>query len=461
MGIGVSGWRLARAVSLTGQLGVVSGTALAHVLARRLESPEPDRALERAIDAFPFPHVAERVRTRYRRSREGAPKRFSSLAMYSLTPPAHLMELTVLASFVEIALAKRDHDGLVGFNLLEKVALPNLPSLYGAMLAGVDYVLMGAGVPRAIPAVLDRLAAHQAASLMIPVMGGADEPFEFDPATIGAGPRPAPLRRPHFLAIVSSDVLATVLARKASGRVDGFVVESPQAGGHNAPPRSAAADATGQPIYGARDLPDLERIRALGLPFWLAGSYATPERLAEARRLGAHGVQVGTAFALCRESGMRDDLKASLLRRSAEGDLAVRTDPRASPTGMPFKVVGLPGTLADPAVYAERRRRCDVGYLRRPFRAADGRVRYRCPAEPERDFVHKGGEPDDAVNRMCLCNGLLSTIGLGQRQLSGYEEPPVVTAGEDLKTISRFAGNADTLYSAADVVARLLGGLER
>ena len=150
MGIGVSGWRLARAVALAGQLGVVSGTALAHVLVRRLESPEPDPALERAIDAFPFPAVAERVRSRYRRPRRAGGKRFSSLAMYSLTPPAHLTELTVLASFVEIALAKRDHDGVVGFNLLEKVALPNLPSLYGAMLAGVDYVLMGAGVPRAI-----------------------------------------------------------------------------------------------------------------------------------------------------------------------------------------------------------------------------------------------------------------------------------------------------------------------
>ena len=37
MGAGVSDWRLARAVSQTGQLGVVSGTALAAILARRLQ----------------------------------------------------------------------------------------------------------------------------------------------------------------------------------------------------------------------------------------------------------------------------------------------------------------------------------------------------------------------------------------------------------------------------------------
>jgi len=29
-------------------------------------------------------------------------------------------------------------------------------------------------------------------------------------------------------------------------------------------------------------VPDLKKIRALGLPFWLVGSYATPARLAEA-----------------------------------------------------------------------------------------------------------------------------------------------------------------------------------
>ena len=37
MGIGVSGWRLARAVSQLGQLGVVSGTALDLLLTRQLQ----------------------------------------------------------------------------------------------------------------------------------------------------------------------------------------------------------------------------------------------------------------------------------------------------------------------------------------------------------------------------------------------------------------------------------------
>ena len=47
--------------------------------------------------------------------------------------------------------------------------MPNLASLYGAMLAGVDYVLMGAGIPREIPGALDALSRHEPASLKLDV----------------------------------------------------------------------------------------------------------------------------------------------------------------------------------------------------------------------------------------------------------------------------------------------------
>jgi len=42
MGVAVSGWRLAKAVSSLGQLGVVSGTALDIVLVRRLQQGDPE-----------------------------------------------------------------------------------------------------------------------------------------------------------------------------------------------------------------------------------------------------------------------------------------------------------------------------------------------------------------------------------------------------------------------------------
>jgi NAD(P)H-dependent flavin oxidoreductase YrpB (nitropropane dioxygenase family) len=50
---------------------------------------------------------------------------------------------------------------MVGINLLEKVQMPTLASLYGAMLAGVDVVLMGAGIPTQIAGILDKLSNHE------------------------------------------------------------------------------------------------------------------------------------------------------------------------------------------------------------------------------------------------------------------------------------------------------------
>ena len=59
MGVAVSSWRLARAVSLRGQLGVVSGTAIDSVFVRRLQDGDPGGHVRRAMAAFPMPGVAE------------------------------------------------------------------------------------------------------------------------------------------------------------------------------------------------------------------------------------------------------------------------------------------------------------------------------------------------------------------------------------------------------------------
>ena len=57
----------------------------------------------------------------------------------------------------------------------------------------------------------------------------------------------------------------------------------------------------------------VQQVRAVGLPFWLAGSYGSAKRVREALALGAAGVQVGTAFALCRESGIDPLIKTRLI----------------------------------------------------------------------------------------------------------------------------------------------------
>jgi NAD(P)H-dependent flavin oxidoreductase YrpB (nitropropane dioxygenase family) len=461
MGVAVSGWRLASTVSRMGQLGVVSGTALAVVLARGLQDGDRGGHLRRGLAAFVDQAVAARILERYyrpggRRSDNG----YRAVPVPRQRSSRHFQELTVAANFVEVYLAKEGHGSPVGINLLEKVQIPTLPSLYGAMLAGVDWVLMGAGIPRHIPAALEALAEHRPVALPLAVAGATaedDYAVAFDPRSVVPEPAAA-LARPRFMAIVGSHVLAAHLAREDESRPSGFVVERPIAGGHNAPPRGALRlSAEGEPVYGPRDDVDLERMRQLAVPFWLAGGYAHPAKLREALDEGARGVQVGTAFALCEESGLDPALKRRAREQAAAGRLDVRTDPAASPTGYPFKIALVPGTAADPEIHAARRRRCDLSYLTTPYRQPDGTIGYRCPAEPVHDYVAKGGQASDTVGRMCLCNGLAAAVGLPQRRRDDGTEPPLLTLGDDARAVLAALSPDGRSYHAEDVVRHLLG----
>jgi len=462
MGVAVSSWRLARTVAQLGQLGVVSGALLAVVFARRLQAGDVDGQMRRAMEFFPIRGVAERVIEEYYvPGGKAAAEPFALTPMPTLKPGAGLVELMVTANYAEVFLAKENHAGLVGINLLEKVQLSTLPSLYGAMLADVDYVLMGAGIPRAIPGALDRFARGEPAELKIDVEGalpGEEFINTFDPRVLWGDQPPPALKRPQFLPIVSSATLALTLARKSNGRVDGFVIEGDVAGGHNAPPRGPLQlTADGEPIYGPRDMPDLAKFRELGLPFWLAGAYAVPERLAEARRLGAAGIQVGTAFAFCDESGLDPALKRQACVLSRAAAARVFTDPLASPTGFPFKVMQMAGTLSGAAPYAERERICDLGYLRQAYRKSDGTLGYRCAAEPVEEFVRKGGDAAATAGRKCLCNGLMSNVGFGQIRADGLADGTLLTAGNDVAHIARYLPPGQDSYTAADVMHHLLG----
>jgi len=457
MGVAVSGWQLARAVSSHGQLGVVSGTAVDAVMVRRLQLGDPGGDVRRALDAFPIPEAAARILDRYFiAGGKGSDTRFRAKPMIKVAPSRHVLDLVVVANFVEVFLAKEGHTGAVGINYLEKIQTPTLASLYGAMLAGVDCVLVGAGIPRAIPGILDGLAAGEKVRLRLDVKGSSAESevvSEFDPSVYATGVLPRPL----FLAIVSSHVLATMLARNAESSVDGFVIEAPTAGGHNAPPRAKGAlTDTGEPLYGERDEVDLEAIRSLGRPFWLAGSRAEPTAIAAAIEAGATGVQVGTAFAYCDESGLDSTLKRQVIDASRQGRVRIFTDPVASPTGFPFKVVQMEDTLSDDGVYADRDRVCDLGYLRVAYIRDDQSVGWRCPAEPIDDYVAKGGAEEDTIGRKCLCNSLMAAVGLGQLRRSGLEEPMLLTAGDDVADVARFLPPGADTYGAADVINYLL-----
>ncbi len=464
MAVGVSSWRLARAVAIAGEklgrpvLGVVSGTGLSDVMVHRLQQGDPDTL--RALAGYDQ-GLASELLAIYGSSLagpNGGRRRFAPkpevLVTGTRAMKAHLTRLTVAAAFVEVSLAKSGHAGPVGINILEKLQLMHLPIILGAMLAGVDYVLVGAGIPNQIPAVLQSYALGQTASYKLDVAGTNEKHLmTLDPRPfIPAGRQ---LTKPRFLAIISHHALAMRLASTVD--VDGFIIEGPAAGGHNAPARGKDVDERGQPVYGERDQPDLDRMRSLGKPFWLAGSYAC--RLPEARALGAVGIQVGSAFALCDESGMDACVKRELRSQIAAGTLQVTTSATVSPTGFPFQVVQLAGTLSDAEVYQSRKRICNIGHLVEAYVAPGGngtRIGFRCAGGPVGAYVRKGGRQEKTAGVACLCNGLASAAGFGRVTRTG-PEPMIVTFGKNVDFYSQISTAPDGGYRAEDVVRSVYG----
>ena len=454
MGVYISTPFLANACSRAGALGTVSCVGAERLLARILQSGDTGGHYRRALAHFPFMGVAERIIKKY--FVEGgvpADQEFKVVPAFSMQPRSDLVALTIPASFAFVWLAKEGHENPVSVNYLEKIQIPHIYHITGAMLAGVDFVTMGAGITLRIPGVLDAIAAGGAPSYRVSIEGSRDGTgtISFDPNIFFKTKLPE-LKRPGFLPIVSTDVLASLMAKRLpTGSIQGFAVELPTAGGHNAPPREkGAVDESGQSVYGPKDEVAFEKLRDLGIPFWIGGSFASPEGRAKAQALGAVGIQAGSIFALSEDSGMEPSFRARVRRLGYRGELVIRTDPNASPTGFPFKVVQLPGTQSDPAVYAARTRVCDLSILTVPYQREDGKIGFRCRSEPFDAYLRKGGKREDALGARCLCNGLFSAAGLGNPN-----EPPIFTMGDDVSFLRHLMRDEDGSYRAADAIAYL------
>lgn len=500
MGIYVSNWRLAKAVAMERPgitAGTVSGTALDAVYVRLLQLGDPGGHVRRALAAFDARFgiaIGRKICDRYFIDGGKAPTtRYKSVPMQivraqdrsdaiplpvqqdapvALTLDGDIVELLIATGFAEVWLAKEGHEGNIFINFLKKIDVPLIYVMYGAMLAGVDGVIVGAGNPEGLPEICSRLARHEAVTnelfLLYREAGDAFH-LPFDPKLVAEGKlAQSPLRRPAFLAIVSQLSLVQALAQSQSEAPDGFIVEHHTAGGHNAGPQGPMRkDSMGQPIYSEIDEPDLLGIREVGLPFWLAGGYGTHEKLQQALDAGATGVQMGSVFALAEESGMKPSFRTAIfaaLEKGTDDATLVRTT-LFSPTGYPFKVVQLSDTVADEAVFSARRRVCDIGLLQqrgltKPTADGTRRLFHRCQAGPIADFVGKRGLERNTEGRRCLCNGLLSCVGLAQVVKQNgelAEEPAIVTLGNHLDGIRRLSRRGQTTYWARDVVVDILG----
>lgn len=453
MGVFISNWIMARAVSMHGQLGTVSGVTLERVLVAILQRGDPGGHVRRALATFPFPHIAKSVIDAYFVEGGVQTKRFKNAPVFTIDPSPLLIATVICANYAFVWLAKEGHQKPVSINYLEKIQMPHIYAITGAMLANIDYITMGAGIALQIPSVINGVLGGTQLTYNLPVVGQTIKNcvMSFNPSVFFGAKLPE-MQKPFFLPIISSNLLARIFMEKLpEGTVHGFVVEESTAGGHNAPPRTIVTDADGHKhkVYGQKDEVDYSALAKLGLPFWVGGGN---KKLSWARSIGAKGIQSGSIFALSEASGMNPDLRREARKLGYNGQLQIRTDMQISPTGFPFKVACLEKTVADKVVLDNRQSVCNHGVLVTLYEKPDGTIGYRCSSEPRESYLAKGGK-ENTEGCGCVCNGLLSSCDKN----SNPDEPALVTLGDDCDFLHDLMKDESASYSIADAIKYLLG----
>jgi nitronate monooxygenase len=326
MGVGVSLHPLARAVAREGGAGILSSAALDRIVSRRL---------------------GRKVGT-YEAVRE------------------------------EVA-AARSEGGYVGVNIMVALQRDFAASVRGAIDAGADAIICGAGLPTSLPAIQD--------------------------------PRDTAL-----IPIVSSARALEIICRKwekLGYRPDAVVLEGPLAGGHLGFKLEDVALPSNTLEVLLPQVKDVARKHG-DFPVIAAGGIFTHEDIVSFLRQGADGVQMGTRFLATDESGADAAYKQAVVNATRE-DILVAGAP-GSPCGLPFRVLRTSPMFVS-ALQAKRKSLCDKGYVL--MKDAQGRFS-QCLAK------------DRSEEYFCICNGLLSS--------SGYDpdaEEPLYTVGSNAYRVDR------------------------
>lgn len=489
MGLFITNDLLPRAISLAGGMGMTSVEGIDHIVARLLQRGDPTNSILRTVDEFEnrfdAHELAEYVRSLYVPG--GIPKSqpYRQLPMYGNNPDKRIEGLTVFSGYWIVRAAKmgrylKGPEVKIAANKLEEVQTPVMAVTFGVMLAGGDEIEISAGLPFQMRENIRKLCALEPVKYNLDVHHGTDEKRDqiarhivrFNPRK-HIGRLDHKLKEPKITGVASSNVAVRVLTDKNRhpNAIDQLKVELPQkTGGHSTKPRDIAYNERGEYAYGPRDEIDLELVRKLtkefGIPFTLAGGYSTPEEIKEAiENQGAQSVTVATAFQYCVESGLPQQVKQAIISQALKGNLDVYTDPNISPTGYAFRVVrnieGIP-SIGDANVYKkwdENYRDCTIGRLRERI-TRNGRLDWKCKAEPVEDYVRKGGKKEDTEGAGCLCENLLSGIGLGQTHKDGYQVPALYSSGtEQGQNFLPEVLHGRNSYTARDVIEFLVSGL--
>lgn len=282
------------------------------------------------------------------------------------------------AVYEEISLSKAN-GGIAGINIMVALARDYEASVRGAIDAGADVIISGAGLPMGLPSI-------------------------------------QPPKDTALIPIVSSARALELICKKwerLGYRPDAAVLEGPLAGGHlgfkidEIDIESNRLENLFPPV---KDV----AMKYGGFPVIVAGGIYSHEDIVRYLGMGADGVQMGTRFLVTEESSATAEYKNAVIG-AREEDILVAYDP-GSPCGLPFRIIKQSPMYVS-AVNASRKPLCDKGYVL--LKDSEGKFS-RCPAK-------EGNE-----NHFCICNGLLSSAGYNPE-----DEQPLYTVGTNAYRVNK------------------------
>lgn len=326
MGVGVSLYPLASAVAKEGGAGIVSSAALDRIVSKRTG------------------------------------KKYNSYE----------------AAYEEVSQAKAK-GGVSGINIMVALIQDYEASVKGAIDAGADMIISGAGLPLNLPVI-------------------------------------QPPGETALIPIVSSARALEIICKKwerLGYRPDGVVLEGPLAGGH--------LGFKLEEVYLESNmlenlLPPVKKMSEKygGFPVIVAGGIYSHSDIIRFLKMGADGVQMGTRFLVAEECSASDAYKQAVID-AGKDDILVAQYP-GSPCGLPFMVIKK-SPMFQSILGQKRKPRCNKGYVLRPDR--------------EGKFTQCRAHVDDGA-AFCICNGLLSSAGYNP-----LEEDPLYTVGANGYRVDR------------------------
>ena len=326
MGVGVSLHTLASAVAQEGGLGIVSSACLDRLLSKRMG------------------------------------KKYNSHE----------------AAYEEVSLAKAN-GGFAGINIMCALLKDYSDSVKGALDAGADAIISGAGLPLTLPVI-----QSQKDTALIPIVSSAR----------------------------ALDIICKKWG-KLGHRPDAVVLEGPLAGGH----LGFKMDQIERVENRLENLlpPVKDTAQKHGdFPVIVAGGVYTNEDIHRFLALGADGVQIGTRFLATDESSATPEYKAAVVAAKEE-DIIVAHDP-GSPCGLPFRVIKHSSMYLS-SLNRQRKPKCDKGYVL--LKDKEGKFTV-CPAKESNE------------HHFCICNGLLKSAGYNSNK-----EEPLYTVGTNASRVDK------------------------